>query len=107
MSIGAAVFVEPALSTDLVVTEIHSDTEAHVTRALELGRDGMTLRRSPARTRVGRFVWLEFALGGVGMRVLAEVVGRSPESTRINFKHFWPQDRARYVQFLSLTRAAA
>lgn len=95
-------------AADLIVTEIHTDDEAYLTRALELGPEGMLLRRSPARTRVGRFVWLEFSVGGDGrMRVLAQVTGRSPDTTRVRFKHFWPVDRIRYDSFLALDRAAA
>lgn len=80
-----------------VVTEIHSDTEAHLTVAVELDAEGMTLRRTPALTKVGRHLWLELGLDdGSRMRVLATVVGRSPETTRVRFKHVWPRDRQRY-----------
>ena len=76
------------------VTEIHSEDEAHLSRVLHFDEDGMVLTRSPARTRVGRHVWLEFAIEGAGrIRVLGEVVGRGPDSTRVRFKHMWPRDR--------------
>ncbi len=98
---------DTAFATDLVVTEIHSHDEAHITRALELGPDGMTLQRSPARTRVGRFVWLEFGVGGTAMRILARIAGRGPDSTRVEFVHMWPTDRTAYAALLSSAARAA
>ena len=92
----------------LVVTEIHSDTEAHLTSVLYLDTDGMVVRRSPARTSVGRHIWVEFCLPpGRRVRRLARVVGRSAEVTRLAFQHFWPADRALYERYLKRQRVAA
>lgn len=96
-----------AIGNNLLITEIHTDTEAHLTRVVEATPDGLVLRRSPARTPSGRHVWLEFALPPAGrIRVLAELVGRGPETTRYVFKHFWPADRARYMAFIGQAIAA-
>jgi len=88
--------------TELIVTEIHNDIEAYVSKAVELTTDGMSLQRSPALTKIGRFLWVEFVLPNYGqMRVLAEIAGRSAETNRVVFRHCWPQDRAAYLKYVA------
>lgn len=90
----------------MTVTEIHSGDEAFFTRVRSIDADGILLERSPARTAVGRHIWLEFSNGQGSVRVLAEVVGRSPETTRVRVKHLWPRDRQGWQQ-LAVQAAAA
>ncbi len=72
----------------LLVTEIVSSREAHLTWAVDVGFTGMTLRRTPADMRGGRFLWIEFEL---------------PDQIRSfrAFKHLWPRERALYEQYVA------
>ena len=93
----------------LIVTEIHSDCEAYVSRVVDVNETGVVLERSPARTPVGRHVWLELALPSAPdrqIRILAEICGRGPEVTRHAFKHVWPADRDLWCGFVTHALAA-
>ena len=97
------------MSNELFITEIHSRDEAHLTRALDIDETGMVLQRSPSRTPVGQHVWLEFVLPQnphKAIRVLAKIVGRSADTTRLTFKHVWPADRQTWFGFVNHALAA-
>ena len=84
-----------------LATEIHSDTETHLTEILEYEENGMVLRRTPAPTSVGRHFWLEFVLpAGDKARALVLVVGRDIATTRVRFKHMWPHHRGAYRELV-------
>ena len=92
----------PETTTHFLVTEIHSDDEAHVTQSVFTDGEELVGQRSPARANVGHFAWLEFALPeGNVVRALGEVIGRSVDTTRYRFKHIWPRDRVRMSDFLA------
>jgi len=88
---------------ELLVTEILSPREAHVTWAVEVGFTGMTLRRTPSDMAGGRFMWVEFELPHDmhAMRALVEVISQDENSTQLRFKHLWPRDRSRYEQYVA------
>ncbi len=92
----------------MTLTEIHSGSEAFLTRVRHIDADGIVLERSPARTAVGRHLWLELVLasGADPIRVLAEVVGRNPQTTRVRVKHVWPRDRHGWEQLTLQAEAA-
>ena len=93
------VLAEEQLS--LVVTELHAHDLAYLTKSVRMTRSQITLGKTPARTAVGRHVWLEVILPTGAIKVLARVIGRSMTSTTYNIKHMWPTDRKRYKAFLA------
>ncbi len=107
MSAQPALF-EPVIpaegkTPELLVTEILSPREAHVTWAIEMGFIGMTLRRTPSDMAGTRFMWIEFELPNVrrSTRALVEVMSQDQNSTQLRFKHMWPRDRALYEQYVA------
>ena len=97
--------IDPTLSRkpELLVTEIVSEREAHVTWAVDVGFTGMTLRRTPADLRCGRFLWIEFELPNQvrGFRSLVEIIDQDDDTCTVRFKHMWPRERALYEQYVA------
>ena len=87
----------------LLVTEIVSSREAHVTWAVDVGFTGMTLRRTPADMRGWRFLWIEFELPNEvrSFRALVEVIEMTDDTRVVRFKHLWPRERALYEQYVA------
>ena len=93
----AKVAVVPTLAT-----EIHSDTETHLTEILRYEEGGALLRRTPAPSSVGRHFWLELVVpGGDKARALVVVTGRDAETTSVRIKHMWPKHRALWHELVS------
>ena len=99
-----AVDTTPASSGSfpLVVTELHSETEAHVSTVYEIDGNVLTVSTSPARTRQGEFLWIEMAVGhSRPMRILTEVIARTSDETQLRVKYLWPRHRDALIQLLA------
>jgi len=89
-------------SSPLVVTEIHSDTEAYVSAVYGIDGNLLTVATSPARAQLGAFLWVEMAVGNSRpVRILAEVISRNAEETVLRVKYLWPRHRAALIEMLA------
>ena len=88
-----------------MATEIHSDAEAHMSRLLSYDSAGVVLSRSPAKTEIGRHLWVELAVNGAPFRALGRVVRCTGEELHVHFKHLWPQDKTRWTSFVGMASA--
>ncbi|MFT5432746.1 MAG: hypothetical protein ACI9OJ_003448 [Myxococcota bacterium] len=86
----------------LVVTEIHSDTEAHISQVYGIDGNLMTVATSAAQTQPGRHLWVEMAIGDSRpMRILTEIVRRDREETTLQVKYLWPRHRDALIEMLA------
>lgn len=86
----------------LLLTEIHSDTEAYLSTIYEIDGDTLIVETSPASATVGSYIWVEFAVGDARpVRILTKVTRRNPEETWLRVKYLWPRHRAALVEMLS------
>ena len=93
------IFVESAL----IVTEIHSDTETHLTEVLAWEGDEVVLRRSRAQASAGAHAWLELAAGELKpVKVLAQLLSVTQDTARYAIKFVLPHRRERLMRLASL-----
>ena len=93
------IFVDSAL----LVTEIHSDTETHLTEVLSWQGHELELRRSRAQVDVGCHAWLELASGEYApVKVLGQLVGLNADTARYSIKYVSPDRRERLMQLASV-----